>query len=82
LHGSRGKCTCGSFVNNENNGTENDGMGSSDSLYRSGDFGQQYYENKDDLVSPSVKPFNNNPPLPNTQRYDEFYIGEKNYCKN
>jgi len=71
LHGSRGKCTCASFVNDDHNGVENDGMGSSDSLHRSGDFGQQYHEingSNDDLVPPSVKPFNNNPPLPSTQR--------------
>jgi hypothetical protein len=50
-------------------------MGNSDSHYRSGDFGKQqqqhndHHGNNDDLVSPSVKPFNNNPPLPSTQRY-------------
>ncbi|CAF3954240.1 unnamed protein product [Rotaria sp. Silwood2] len=71
LHGSRGKCTCASFVNDDANGVGNDGMGSSESLHRSGDFGQQNYENNektDDLVSASVKPYNNNPPLPATQR--------------
>ncbi|CAF1353623.1 unnamed protein product [Rotaria sp. Silwood1] len=71
LHGSRGKCTCSSFVNDDANGVGNDSMGSSDSLNRSGDFGQQNYENNektDEFVSASVKPYNNNPPLPDTQR--------------
>ena len=50
-------------------------MGSSDSLHHSGDFGQgqpyQQYDNHgstDDLVAASVRPFNNNPTLPSTQR--------------
>ncbi len=50
-------------------------MGSSDSLHRSVDFGQQYNgnnESNDNFVSSSIQPFNNNPSLPNTQRYDDF----------
>lgn len=43
-------------------------MGSSDNLNRSADFGQQYNQNN----GHSIKPYDNNPPLPNTQRYDDF----------
>ncbi|CAF1332530.1 unnamed protein product [Rotaria sordida] len=71
LHGSRGKCTCASFVNDDANDVGSDGMGSSESLNRSYDFGQRNNETNDkndELVSASVKPYNNNPPLPDTQR--------------
>jgi hypothetical protein len=39
-------------------------MGSSDSLH-------QHDEN---LNSSTIQLFNNNPPLPNTQRYDDFFV--------
>ena len=45
-------------------------MGSSDSLHQSADFGQGQ-SNHDEMVSASVRPFNNNPSLPSTQRYGE-----------
>lgn len=71
LHGSHGKCTCASLVNEDDEGIGNHGMGSSNSLHQSGDFVKQNYENdqkNDDFVTSSTKPFNNNPPLPDTQR--------------
>lgn len=40
-------------------------MGSSNSLNRR-------YESNENLNSSSIQPFNNNPPLPNTQRYIYF----------
>ncbi|CAF0747533.1 unnamed protein product [Rotaria sp. Silwood1] len=56
----------------EQNSPSNGFQGSTDSLYRSGDVNeQQIYDNhgsNDDLVPTKIKPFNNNPPLPQTQR--------------
>ena len=49
-----------------------DTMGSSESLYQSADFanetGVRNRTSNDEFVSASVRPFNNNPPLPATQR--------------
>jgi hypothetical protein len=70
----RGKCTCASFVNNNNN-NNNDEIGSSDSLYRSDDFGQQqHHGSTNDLNLSNIQPFNNNPSLPNTQRFRSDFI--------
>jgi hypothetical protein len=66
VHGSQGKCTCASSIDEE--GTGDEMMGSSDSLQRSGEFGYEHGGSNNDLTSSSIKPFNNNPPLPNTQR--------------
>ena len=70
MHGAHGKCTCRSFVHDDENGE----IESSDSLNRSVDFGQQNYGSTNDLNSSSIQPFNNNPSLPNTQRFDQSVI--------
>ncbi|CAF2408348.1 unnamed protein product [Rotaria sp. Silwood2] len=56
----------------DKNSPSNGFQGSTDSLYRSGNIvEQQIYDNhgsNNDLVSTKIKPFNNNPALPQTQR--------------
>ncbi|CAF4149781.1 unnamed protein product [Rotaria magnacalcarata] len=68
LHGAQGKCTCASFVSEDDHGVDNEGMGSSESFNQSTHFGQPNNEKNDDFVSASVKPFNNNSTLPDTKR--------------
>ena len=53
-------------------------MGSTNSLYRSGDFGQQYSDKHDNLNSSSIQPYNNNPSLPTTKRYEkpDFFLNQ------
>ncbi len=61
-------------MKNNENGVSSNGIGSSESLHRSGHFGKQYSENNDNLVSSSIQPFNNNPSLPSTQRYNDIFL--------
>ncbi len=56
------------------NGNDNDEMGSSDTLQRSNDFGQQHYGSINNLNSSSIEPYNNNSSFPNTQRFDQTLI--------
>lgn len=44
-------------------------MGSSDAIH-------QRYESNENLASSSIQPFNNNPSLPSTQRYNNFQNNE------
>ncbi|UJR32982.1 hypothetical protein I4U23_020444 [Adineta vaga] len=66
VHGCKGKCSCPSESDNQGS------LGNTDSFYQN-DYNneQQIYENCDnsnDYASTSIKPFNNNPPLPYTQK--------------
>lgn len=65
---SRHKSSWADLVNEED-GVGQDPTGSSDSLNQSADFGQiQSNGHPDEMNSASVRPFNNNPSLPSTQR--------------
>ena len=78
VKGSRNKPSWAGLGNDENDGAANDMMGSSDSLHQSTDFGQsQNNQSQDDLVSASVRPFNNNPSLPTTQRLESLFFSKE-----
>ncbi len=67
MHGTNGKCICLSHSTNEG------GLESTDSFDKNAAVDEQQtydnYGNTNDLVSTNIKPFNNNPQLPETQKY-------------
>ncbi|CAF0833606.1 unnamed protein product [Adineta ricciae] len=66
VHGCKEKCSCPTESNNQGN------LGNADSLYQSGYNNEQKSyencENSHEFTSTTIKPFNNNPPLPYTQK--------------
>ena len=78
VHGCKGKCSCPTESNNQGD------LGNADSLYQSGYNNEEKryenYENSNEFTSTTIKPFNNNPPLPYTQKYDIEISWRKSRC--